>query len=481
MGLKMDKQSREKLLNALRPEYQQASAKRKRELLKALLESTGYSKKHAITLLNAEQSDSRPPRRSRPKVYDEEVLLALTTIWKASNLLCSKRLAPFMAEFIGVLERKGHFSVEPHVRQKLLTISASTMDRLLAKERSKLGRSPSLTRAGNFLKSQIPIRTFTEWNEQSPGFFEADLVAHSGSDPRGQFLQTLTLTDVCTQWTECLGLIRRGEEEVIDALNTHLPYMPFPIRGLDTDNGSEFINYKLLDWCSVRQVTFTRSRQYKSNDQAHVEERNGSVVRRLVGYERLEGLEAYSALRELYAHARLYINFFQPSAKLIVKHRSGAKVYRRYDIAKTPFQRILASNCINEESKEMLQRQYEQLDPVLLLGSIRELQNRLSSLSSSSVAPPQKRIANQRRHTQRVHVERQDGQSLRSLVLNLTPGTIFKVVDLLPYASRGNADATANRMVRNGELLRISRGVYKTTEQTIMPDDGTNLHEATVH
>ena len=354
MRLKMTKQSREELLLALRPEYQKAGWKLKKELLETLVAATGYSRKHAITLLNIDGASEAKIKRTRPSVYDDEVSKSLIFLWRAANMLCSKRLVPFLPEFIEALESKGHLDLSPHVRQKLLSISASTVDRLLTKERKKLGRGLSLTRAGNFLKKQIPIRTFTDWDDAAPGFFEVDLVAHCGGDSRGQFLQTLTMTDIATQWTECIALLRRGETEVITAIDDILPLLPFELKGLDTDNGSEFINYGMMDWCAKKAITFTRSRQYKKNDQAHVEERNGSVVRRLVGYERLEGIHAYEKLCQLHACARLFINFFQPSQKLLEKSRGGAKVYRRYDVAKTPYKRTVDSNRVGIPNKQLL-------------------------------------------------------------------------------------------------------------------------------
>jgi hypothetical protein len=484
MGLKMDKRSRTKLLETLRKEYSQASAKRKKELLKTMLEATGYSKKHAIKLLNGADEPVQA-RRIRPSVYDDEVREALLLVWKASNMLCSKRLIPFMREFLTVLEATGHVALLPHVRQKLLAISAATMDRLLAPERQKLGKGFSLTRAGNFLKKQIPIRTFAEWTESCPGFFEADLVAHCGGSTKGQFVQTLTLTDIHTQWTECIALMRRGEIEVIEALEERLSDIPFPVKGLDTDNGGEFINYLMLDWCSVREITFTRSRQYKKNDQAHVEERNGSVVRRLVGYDRLEGIEAYSCLTALYSQARLFINFFQPSLKLIEKHRSGAKVYRRYDVAKTPFRRIIDSDCVSEEHKVLLRQTYESLDPVQLLTSIRELQQELRRLSAPKPQViPKMRIVKQRKHLERIpRLEFKAGSSPepRKLILSLAPGTIFKAVDLLPYCpKRGHIDHTLSQMTQKKEIERIGWGVYRTKQHEPTATDGTNLREAMV-
>ena len=191
----------------------------------------------------------------------------------------------------------------------------------------------STTRPGNLLKRQIRVRTFTEWDQVRPGFFEADLVAHCGESAEGSFLHTLVLVDIASGWTECMALLRRSEADVIGALNAVRQALPFPLLGLDTDNGSEFINYELLRYCREEEITFTRSRPYRKNDQAHVEEKNGSVVRRLIGYDRYEGVKAWRALTELYSVLRWYQNFFQPSMKLLRKQRHGAQLRKFYDQA----------------------------------------------------------------------------------------------------------------------------------------------------
>ena len=240
------------------------------------------------------------------------------------------------------------------MRQGLLSLSPATADRLLHQQRISEGRSISTTHPGKLLKHQIPIRTFADWSEQAPGFMEADLVAHCGDRADGAFLNTLVLTDIATGWTECLALLRRGEAEVIGAMEASRQCLPFPLLGLDTDNGGEFINYELVNYCKQQKITFTRSRSYRKNDQAHVEEKNGSVVRRLVGYDRYEGIGAWRALTALYEVLRLYINFFQPSMKLLSMERIGSRIIKRYDRARTPYEWVLAASSIGEDCRSRL-------------------------------------------------------------------------------------------------------------------------------
>lgn len=309
--------------------------------------------------------------------YDEGVKLALIAIWNAANRICSKRLKPFIPQFIVALENHGHLVLTDEIRNKLLTISTGTIDFLLKEERIKLNKTISTTRSGYILKKQIKVRTFADWNDVSPGFFEADLVAHCGGSAEGSFLNTLTLTDIATGWTECLPLLCRSNENVIDALKVAMEILQFKILGIDTDNGSEFINYALVKFCEINNITFTRSRAYKKNDQAHVEEKNGSIVRRIVGYDRFEGIAAWQALTELYANVRLYVNFFQPSLKLLSKSRDGSKVTKKYDMAKTPNQRLIENLTISESVKLSLKQQSNSLDPLALLQIIQMKQQSL--------------------------------------------------------------------------------------------------------
>lgn len=371
----MSLQARRELLNSLRPRYREASKIQKIKILDEFIQVTQYGRKHAIALLNKDaQETQRPKGTGRKRKYDEQIKKVLIQVWRAANEICSKRLIPFLPEFLEALERAGHLKLTEEIRAKLLTMSPSTADQLLATERRVAGEK-STTRSGTLLKRQIPIRTFSDWNDVEPGFFEADLVAHCGVDPSGRFLNTLVLIDIATSWTECFALLQKGEAEVIAAIQKAQDLLPIAILGFDSDNGSEFINHGLINFCRDNQITFTRSRAYKKNDQAHVEERNGSVVRRTVGYDRYEGCVARDALQELYLTMRLYVNFFQPSMKLISKQRDGAKVSRQYDSAKTPYRRMLDASDVSKKTKSALRLMYSKLDPVALLQELEQLQD----------------------------------------------------------------------------------------------------------
>jgi hypothetical protein len=250
------------------------------------------------------------------------------------------------------------------------------------------------------LKHQVPVRTFADWTDSRPGFMEADLVAHCGCSAEGAFLNTLVLTDIATGWTECLPLLYRSEEEVLRALDVGRQLLPFQLLGLDTDNGSEFLNHGLVEYCELEEITFTRSRPYKKNDQCYVEQKNGVIVRQLVGYDRFEGQFAYKQLGELYQVIRLYVNFFQPSMKLISKHRKGSKVYKKYDAARSPFQRLLESNVLDEQRRRYLVDFYHTLDPVQLLGKLELLQDAFwhhAILQKRKVSLPSKFVVQPRR------------------------------------------------------------------------------------
>lgn len=377
MRLKMSAKSRNELLAVIRPQYLRAKLGGKTFLLDGFVSSTGYNRKYAVTLLS--KPIRRGPRKTRPRKYDREVLEALIILWQTANQICSKRLIPFLPTLIRSMERCGHLEFSEPLKEKLLSISPATADRLLKKEKQKLGKSIGSTRPGPLLRKQITVRTFTDWDNVKPGFLEADLVAHCGGNTAGKFLNTLTMTDIATGWTELGALLGKGSTEVLQAIMQIKCLLPFPMLGFDSDNGGEFINYDMIDWCEINNITFTRSREYRKNDQAHVEEKNGSIVRRIIGYERYEGMESYQILHGLYQLARLYINFFQPSLKLAAKERTGAHVYKKYEMALTPYQRVIKSEFIPRHIKARLTRKFESLDPLFLLKEIQKLQAQLSA------------------------------------------------------------------------------------------------------
>lgn len=369
--------ARREMLASVRQSYRDATWAEKGKILDGFVAATDYERKYASRLLSTDEVFV--PLKKRPSVqqYDEQVRQALTAIWYAANKICSKRLVPFLPQLITAMERHGHLRLSADVRARLLRISPATVDRLLSPERERFRQGVSTTRPGNLLKHQIQVRTFADWDDVTPGFVEADLVAHCGGNTNGSFLNTLTLVDICTGWLECMPLLRKSAQDVIDGLRVAEDLLPFRLQGLDTDCGSEFINYDVLDYCEDNRITFTRARTHRKNDQAHVEEKNGSVVRRLVGYDRFEGSRAWEALAQLYCVLRQYVNFFQPSMKLLEKERRGAKVSKKYDSAKTPFQRILLSDQIGQAKKDSLTLEYEALDPVSLLAQLELLQDEL--------------------------------------------------------------------------------------------------------
>src|SRR6266566_626213 len=312
------------LLLQIAPRYREASSALKEAILDAFVAATGYARKYAIRLLHHPAEQKLIITRPRPPRYGPEVQHALHLAWIAANHICAKRLVPFLPTLVGSLERHGHLQLSEECRMQLLAMSPATADRILRPARKHERRGISTTRSGTLLKKQIPVRTFQDWNEATPGFMEADLVAHGGTSAEGSFLYTLTLTDIATGWTECLPLLNRNQEAVVAALKRARQLLPFPLLGIDTDNGAEFINMELLVYCEAEQITFTRGRPQKSNDQCYVEQKNGQIVRQVVGYDRFSGELAYRQLTELYRALRVYVNCFQPSRKLQTNVRDGS-------------------------------------------------------------------------------------------------------------------------------------------------------------
>jgi len=314
-------------------------------------------------------------------LYDEAVRQALIMLWEASDRICGKRLRPLLAVLLPALEAHGHQHLDGGVRQRVLTASASTIDRLLIPPRHVGGHRPRHPRKPG-LRRTIPVRTFADWGDPVPGCVEADLVAHCGESMAGSFAHTLVLTDIASGWTECIALLVREASLVVDALDHLYTRLPFRLRGIDTDNGSEFISDALTTFGSQRAIEVTRSRPYHKNDQAWVEQKNGAVVRRLVGYGRLEGIAAVEALGRLDSASRLFVNFFQPSFKLIEKQRVGAHVRKRYTTPETPCARLLASDSVDGLMKDRLRAVLGTLDPLRLLDEIRTVQQHVAGLVS---------------------------------------------------------------------------------------------------
>jgi hypothetical protein len=384
----MSQHSRRELLAVVVPRYRAAQGTDRKRILDEFVASSGYHRKYAIQLLN-HPPKAPPARKKRQRVpqYTAAVQRALITCWHATNGICSKRLVPYLPELVTVLEQHGEVQLDAQTKGQLLSLSPATADRLLRAERQRhRPHGLGTTKPGTLLKHQIPIRTFADWDDAVPGFVEVDLVAHCAESTHGEYLHSLTLTDIVTTWTECLALRNRSQHTVHAAIVQARTRLPFPLLGLDSDNGTEFINDLLLRYCQQEQITFTRSRPYKKNDQAHVEQKNWSIVRQVVGYDRFEGQRACEALAVLYEVVRLYTNFFQPCMKLQSKERLGSTVKKRYDTARTPYQRVLESTLVPQESKDRLQAQYRTLNPVVLLRQIEQQQASLWKLAVGVIA-----------------------------------------------------------------------------------------------
>jgi len=365
----MSLKSKCELLEAVRPRYLKANKIEKQKILDEFTAATGYHRKHAIRILKNQvqvQNHLKGKTKTYKTIYGSEVVQALEQIEEISGNICSKRLQPFLPEVIRVLERCEEIEMTQETKELLLKISSATIDRCLRPVRIKSPHGLSTTKPGSLLKSLIPIRTFTEWDEEQPGFMEIDLVAHCGNTTEGQYLNTLTCTDLSTGWTDVTGLLYRSQETVSQAIRRMRQRLPFPLLGLDSDNGGEFINELLYHYCLDEKITFTRSRPYKKNDQAHVEQKNWSVVRHTVGYDRWETEQELVLLESVYDDLRPYINFFQPSFKLIAKERIGNKTVKRYDPAKTPYQRVSERQDISLKAKARLANIYIQLNPAEL-------------------------------------------------------------------------------------------------------------------
>ncbi|MEB0060356.1 transposase family protein, partial [Variovorax sp. LG9.2] len=339
--------------------------------------------KHAIRVLRDEVTKTSAAR-ARNRLYDEAVRQALTMLWEAADRVCGKRLKALIPLLVDAMERHGHLDLDPIIRTKVLQVSAATIDRMLAAARLHIdGQRKRRKGVGSAIRRSIPVRTFSDWRDPPPGFFEIDMVEHCGGPKTdGDYVHTLTMTDIATGWTECVAMRMREQMLIVGAFEQVAGELPFAMLGVDSDNDSAFMSESVFDYCKGHGLVQTRSRAYKKNDQAWVEQKNGSIVRRLVGYGRLSGVGATKALATLYASSRLYVNFFQPSFKLKSKTRDGARVHKIYFTPATPCDRLLAHASTTTAIKARLKAQLESLDPVQLLQEIREAQQTLSEIAA---------------------------------------------------------------------------------------------------
>lgn len=359
--------------------YRKAQKKEKGSILKEFCATTGYNRIYAARVLRGDYTPTKEKIvNKREVVYDLDVLTALKKIWVIADGICGKRLAPFLSELTDKLIKFKEIRASKTVRRKLARISAATIDRLLKHERSKYKlKGKSTTKPGTLLKHQIPIRTFSDWDENIAGFFEADCVANCGDSTAGEFVNTLNLTDIKTAWMEFEAVLGKAQSRVFAALKNRRLECPIPWRGIDCDGGGEFINAELSRYCADEKLTFTRSRPYKKNDQNYVEQKNYSVIRRVLGYARHDTHTELLIINQILALYRLYVNFFQPVVRLEEKIRTGAKTTRKYKEARTPYQRVLSCPEITEDQKEQLSLVYDKLNPADLKRRIENLRKKL--------------------------------------------------------------------------------------------------------
>jgi len=383
MGLTLAE--RRAITEAAATRYQLASKRGKSRILDELCANTGWHRNHARKALAAAlQPKIVTPRSPRPVTYGDDVIEALTVCWTVLGMPAGKRLAPMLGELAAVLRHFGELSLDADTAVLLASMSAATIDRRLADERAKHKiRGRVGTKPGSLLKSQIPVRTWAEWDDAVPGFVEIDTVFHDGGNRGGGHAFTLTVTDIATGWTESRSLPDRTAKHVLAALNHIAAAMPFPILGVDSDNGSEFINDDLLRWCRQRKITFTRSRPGNKNDGCHVEQKNWAVVRTVVGYYRYDTASELLLLNEIWQLQSKLTNYFHPQQKLISKVRTGAKVSRKHDKATTPFHRAVDHPSTAVEHIVAMTRAYSLINPAATQRQIQALSTQLFTMATS--------------------------------------------------------------------------------------------------
>ncbi len=384
----MGNKGRWEYLRAIYERYRKAGRKAKKVILSEFCANTGYHRKYAIRLLNGPRPEKRRTRRERRRglSYSPETLALLTAVWEAAGYPWSVRLKALLPLWLPWIRKR--FRVRPEIEKQLLQISPRQMDRRLqAQKTQRRRRIYGRTKPGYLLKHHIPVKT-DRWDVATPGFTEVDLVSHSGNSASGEFAHTLNVTDIHSTWTESRAVLGRGEEAVQRALNEIATTLPFPLLGVDSDNGSEFINWHLKGWCDQRHIQLTRGRPYKKDDNAHIEQKNWTHVRKLLAWDRYDTHEAVAAMNDLYGQElRLWLNLFLPSVKLVKKVRVGSRVRRVYDAARTPFERVRECVQADPEKVAKLEELRKRLDPFQLSRIIERKLERISRLANRWLSP----------------------------------------------------------------------------------------------
>ena len=368
------------LSRTVRARYQKGSKKEKSKILDEFIETTGYNRSYARRILGSLKKQGRKRiRKPKQRIYDASVFYPLRTLWIAADGICGQRLKPFIPDLMEVLEKNKELRLNKKIRKKLLSIGPATIDRMLktTKKQYEL-KGKSTTKPGTLLRSAIAVRTYDDWNDKRPGYFETDLVAFCGDSARGEYINGLNLTDVATGWVGLEAVMGKGQYRVHAAIDRVKQRLVFAMLGLDPDNGSEFINHELKRYCEKHNIMFTRIRPYKKNDNCYVEQKNYTVLRRFLGYARYDTVQQLEIIKEILVLVESYVNFFQPSMKLKEKRRIGTRVKKTYDTAKTPYQRLLVSGILDDKQKQTLQTVYSSLNPVDMKRKINYLTAKLN-------------------------------------------------------------------------------------------------------
>ena len=419
----MSREAIREYFKAIYGRYQKASKKLKHIILEEFCSNTGYNRKYAIRKLNgpAPTNPSSMRRRRRKHTYGPEVLSILAVVWEAAGYPCSARLRALIGLWMPWIRKR--FRVNQQVEKQLLSISARQIDRRLKHRKVQIGRRIyGRTKPGTLLKHHIPIKT-DNWDIKTPGWTEVDTVSHSGNNAEGKFAYTINQTDILTTWVESRAVLGKAEDVMVEGLDEMAQALPFDLKGLDSDNGSEFVNWHLWRYCKRTKIQQFRGRPYKKDDNAHIEQKNWTHVRKLLGWDRYDTQEAVDAMNDLYRNElRLFMNLFMPSMKLLRKERIGSKVKRVYDKPQTPLQRVIASKHGDPVKIAELKKLYATLNPFDLVDTIENKLERLSKLANRRQSPRTVKASQtvQKEQEPFTRVERETLKALSSIFPGLT-------------------------------------------------------------